>query len=66
MGAASAPTGRAPGMSGAKQCWRTNKRSYASKAQARRAMRKTGRRLFVYSCPFCGAYHMTKGAQQWA
>ena len=53
-------------MSGAKQCWRTNKRSYASKAQARRAMRKTGRRLFVYSCPFCGAYHMTKGAQQWA
>lgn len=43
-----------------KLCWRTNKRGYTSRAQARMANRHNGHRLKVYRCYACGLFHVSK------
>ncbi len=44
------------------QRWRMcdRKRSYFTKAKANRAAIRTKGRLYVYECPICACWHVTK------
>lgn len=50
------------------QCWKSSKRRFArkrdAKRRAREAERSSGRRINVYRCPYCHDWHLTKKSQR--